>query len=132
MQRLVEAGIPCGVFLAPILPGLTDSEAAIDAVAAAARAHGASWFWASPLRLAPLVKEHYLGWVEESHPELLPRYERAYPRSDPPRPYQEWLDVRVGLVRERHGFGAGRPSPVEPPAGERATAQEGLQFALPL
>jgi DNA repair photolyase len=42
MQRLREAGVPAGVLMAPILPGLTDSTASIEAVAAAARAHGAA------------------------------------------------------------------------------------------
>jgi DNA repair photolyase len=104
LRRLVDAGVPCGVYLAPILPGLTDSAAAIDEVAAAAREHGATRFWAGPLRLAPLVKEHYLGWLEEFRPELLPRYQRAYPRADAPRLYKEWLDVRIAEARARHGF----------------------------
>jgi len=107
LQRLVEAGVPCGVFLAPILPGLTDREEAIDAVAAAARAHGATWFWASPLRLAPRVKEHYLNWVTATYPHLLSRYESAYPRADPPQGYTAWLDARVASVRARHGFAEG-------------------------
>jgi DNA repair photolyase len=104
LSRLVAAGIPCGVYLAPILPGLTDSEEAIDKIAAAARSHGASRFWAGPLRLAPLVKEHYLGWVEEFHPDLLPRYARAYPRSDPPAAYRDWIEERISRVKARHGF----------------------------
>jgi DNA repair photolyase len=105
LRRLVDAGVPCGVYLAPILPGLTDSEASIDAVAAAAREHGATRFWAGPLRLAPLVKEHYLGWIQEFRPDLMPRYRRAYPRADAPRVYKDWLDARIAEVRARHGYG---------------------------
>ncbi|MDP9359758.1 MAG: radical SAM protein, partial [Chloroflexota bacterium] len=78
MRRLVEAGVPCGVFLAPILPGITDSAESIEAVALAAREHGAATFGTSVLRLAPLVKEHYFGFIQETYPELLPRYQRAY------------------------------------------------------
>jgi DNA repair photolyase len=37
MRSLREAGVPAGVMMAPILPGLTDSAASIEAVAAAAR-----------------------------------------------------------------------------------------------
>lgn len=135
MRRLTEAGVPCGVYLAPILPGLTDSEASLDAVAAAARAHGATWLWAGPLRLAPLVKEHYLEWVEEFRPDLLPRYTRAYPRADPPRPYKEWLEIRIANVRARHGFLTAPDRPSRSPLGEAASpglpdGQQGTQLAL--
>ena len=78
MRRLASAGVPCGVFLAPILPGITDATESIDAVAAAAKAHGAVSFGSAVLRLAPVVKEHYLGFVAATFPDLLPRYERAY------------------------------------------------------
>src|SRR5215207_1917656 len=65
MQRLSEAGVPCGVFLAPILPGITDSVESIEAVAATAKALGAASFGSAVLRLAPQVKEHYLAFVSE-------------------------------------------------------------------
>jgi len=104
MRQLTEAGIPCGVYLAPVLPGLTDSEEAIAAVAEAARDHGATAFWAGVLRLAPLVKEHYFGFVEQSFPDLLRRYRRAYPGIDAPRDYRDRLDERIARVRERYGF----------------------------
>jgi DNA repair photolyase len=97
MRRLVDAGVPCGVFLAPILPGITDSADSIDAVAAAAKAHGAISFGTSVLRLAPVG------------PRALPRLRRrALPR--PP------AAVRTGVPRNKHpprlprGDGAaGRP-----------------------
>ena len=105
MRQLTEAGIPCGVYLAPVLPGLTDSEAAIAAVAEAARgAHGATAHWGGVLRLAPLVKEHYFDFVGNAFPELLSRYQRAYPRSDAPREYRDRLDERITSVRQRFGF----------------------------
>src|ERR1700730_8888166 len=57
MRTLRDAGVPAGVMMAPILPGLTDSAASIEAVAAAAREHHAAYFSATALRLAPHVKE---------------------------------------------------------------------------
>lgn len=104
MRQLSEAGIPCGVYLAPVLPGLTDSEEAIAAVAEAARDNGATAFWGGVLRLAPLVKEHYFAFVGETFPDLLRRYQRAYPNSDAPRDYRDRLDERITRVRERFGF----------------------------
>jgi DNA repair photolyase len=104
MRRLVDAGVPCGVFLAPILPGITDSADSIDAVAAAAKAHGAISFGTSVLRLAPLVREHYLGFVAARFPDLLPRYERAYPGTNVRPDYLAAMERRVARIRERHGF----------------------------
>lgn len=105
LRRLSEAGVPAGVFLAPVLPGITDSEETIDAVAAAARVHGATAFWAGPLRLAPLVKEHYLGWIAGAFPELLGRYERAYTAgANAPRVYVDKVEGRIAAARARHGF----------------------------
>ena len=104
MQRLAECGVPCAVFLAPVLPGLTDSEASMAAVAAAAREHGATAFWAGPLRLAPKVKEHYFRFVAEHHPHLAPRYARAYAGANAPVDYRAVLEKRISRIRDRHGF----------------------------
>jgi DNA repair photolyase len=104
LQRLSEVGVPCGVFLAPILPGITDAAESIDAVAAEARAHGAVSFGSSVLRLAPVVKEHYLGFVKSTFPDLLARYERAYARTNISSDYQVAIERRLARIRERHGF----------------------------
>lgn len=88
MRRLVDAGVPSGVFLAPILPGITGLEDSIEAVVSSAREYGARHVWASTLRLAPLVKEHYLGFVGETYPDLIPRYVRAYASANAPAPYR--------------------------------------------
>ncbi len=104
MRRLSEAGVSCGVFLAPILPGISDSAESIAAVAEAAKAHGAVSFGTSVLRLAPLVKEHYLGFIKASFPDLLPRYERAYAGTNISSDYQAAIERRIAGIRERQGF----------------------------
>ncbi len=104
LRQLSEAGIPAGVFLAPILPGLTDATESIEAIAAAAKAHGAASFGTAVLRLAPQVKEHYLAFVRETFPDLLPRYERAYAGTNISSGYQTAIERRLARIRERHGF----------------------------
>jgi DNA repair photolyase len=104
LRRLHEVGIPTGVFLAPILPDITDSIESIDAVAAAAKAHGAVSFGSAVLRLAPDVKAHYFGFIASSFPDLLPRYERAYAGTNISSEYQATIERRLASVRERHGF----------------------------
>jgi DNA repair photolyase len=131
MQTLRQAGVTAGVMLAPILPGITDSETAIEAVAAAAQRYGAATLSTAPLRLAPHVKEFYLGFIGDAYPELLPRYKRAYPGAYAPPEYREKLGERVERIRARYGFGgpAGRRkrAPKDPPVQRR-----GPQLLLPI
>jgi DNA repair photolyase len=104
MRTLREAGVTAGVMMAPILPGLTDSAQSIAAVAEAARAHDATSFSTAPLRLAPHVKEFYLGFIGDEYPDLLTRYKRAYPGAYAPAEYREKLQERINRIRAEYGF----------------------------
>lgn len=137
MRRLNEAGVPAGVLLAPILPAITDSVDSIEAVARAAADHGAAFFGAGTLRLAPIVKEHYLGFVGEQFPDLVPRYNRAYVGTNAPREYTKALDARVDRIRARYGFAEDsmRERQLVPRTdtnGETAPKRRGRQLALPI
>jgi DNA repair photolyase len=126
VRRLNDAGIPCGVLVAPILPGLSDRDDQIRAVVEAARDAGARSVTGVPLHLRGAVREHYLGWLADSHPELVPRHERLFARGA----YQPQAErLRVSRLVERvfpptgDGHrGAGRdgreaPEPATPPGG---------------
>jgi DNA repair photolyase len=130
MQTLREAGVPAGVMMAPILPGLTDSAESIEAVAAAARDHSAASFSTAALRLAPYVKEFYLGFIGDEYPDLLPRYERAYPGTYAPPEYRQKLNARVERIRAAYGFAGHteRRRTAEPAPMPR----RGPQLALPI
>jgi DNA repair photolyase len=80
VRRLNEAGIPCGVLVAPILPGLSDRDEQITAVVQAAVDAGARSVTGIPLHLRPGVKEHYLSWLAEAHPSLVERHEGLFAR----------------------------------------------------
>jgi len=66
VRRLSEAGVPCGVFVAPIIPFLNDKdmESVLEAVAAAG-ARNASF---TLLRLPWEVKDLFKGWLEQHYP----------------------------------------------------------------
>jgi DNA repair photolyase len=136
MRLLNEAGVPSGVLQAPILPGLTDSIESIEAVASAAAAHRAAFFGTTALRLMPVVKEHYLGFVQATFPALLSRYRRAYPGTNAPPRYQAALDARVDRIRARYGLVEDSMRKREiAPAGHRdegLAPLPGAQLALPL
>jgi DNA repair photolyase len=80
VRRLNEAGIPCGVMLAPILPGISDHPDQLRAVIEAAFDAGATHVSPILLHLRPGVKEEYMGWLEGNYPELVPRYMSMYDR----------------------------------------------------
>ena len=58
-----EAGLPCGVFLMPVLPYLTDTVAHLDRALEAIKAADASYVLWSALHLKPGVREWYLDWL---------------------------------------------------------------------
>jgi len=64
---LAAAGVPVGVMVAPVVPGLNDAEIPrIIQTAAAAGARSASWVL---LRLPKPVDELFTGWLDEHYPE---------------------------------------------------------------
>jgi DNA repair photolyase len=104
LRTMSAAGIPTGVLMAPVLPGITDSEASIMEVAEAVADAGATTFAALPLRLDPLVKEHYFGWISAAYPELLGRYRKSFPLRNLSIDYQERIKAIEHLARDRFGM----------------------------
>jgi DNA repair photolyase len=105
VRRLVSAGIDAGVLAAPVLPGLSDSEESLDAVAAAAAAHGATFFSTRPLKLDPGVKPHYFAYLAEHHPALLESTAARFAdRVNPERSYMDAIEERARRVRSRYAF----------------------------
>lgn len=67
IRILAEAGVPTGVLVAPIIPGLT--EHGIPAVLAAAAQAGASAARYTVLRLPGAVAEVFSEWLDRHHPD---------------------------------------------------------------
>jgi len=74
IRILSEAGVPTGVMIAPVIPGLTDEE--IPSILEAAREAGAtsaSWI---PVRLPGAVEELFEEWIEREYPDRADRIRR--------------------------------------------------------
>jgi DNA repair photolyase len=67
IEALAAAGVPVGVLVAPVIPGLTDHEA--PAILQAAADAGAGFAGRVVLRLPHGVKELFDSWLERTHPE---------------------------------------------------------------
>jgi DNA repair photolyase len=108
VRRIADAGLDCGVMVAPVLPFLTDSAEALDAVLARVREAGASGVSVLPLHLRPGTREWFLEWLAREYPALLPRYERLYRRGAYADPgYRKALSARVRPLLRAHGLDRG-------------------------
>jgi DNA repair photolyase len=122
VRTLNDAGVPCGVLMAPILPFLSDGD---EAMAETVRAIAD----AKATHVMPIVlhlrkggsREWYLRWLRERHPELVPKYRELYGEGAyAPKGYQQEISEKVRRLARR--FGVGRASarqarrvPVPPP-----------------
>jgi len=102
VAELNRAGIPCGVLIAPLMPGINDSPEQVARIIELAEQAGAVDIGGLALHLRGEVRELFLEWLREHRPDLLPRYERLYARGAyAPRAERERL---AALARP-----AGRP-----------------------
>tara|TARA_B100000029_G_scaffold82806_1_gene73837 strand:- start:1335 stop:2156 length:822 start_codon:yes stop_codon:yes gene_type:complete len=102
MQYLVENGVSAGVMMAPLLPGLTDSEENIHTVVAAAHEHKAQYLGANVLFLKPGSKEWFMPMLKEAYPHLTPGYNRLYHRTYAPEEYTKSILDTVDRVRRQY------------------------------
>lgn len=111
VRALREAGLPCGVFVAPVLPHLTDSVAALDALLGEVAAAGATGVSVVALHLRPGTREWFLAWLAREHPELVDSYSQLYRGGAyVDAGYRRLLAQRWGPLVRRHGLtrGSGR------------------------
>lgn len=66
IRQLSEVGVPVRILVAPLIPGLTDSE--VPAILEAARAAGAKAAGYVLLRLPFAVKDVFLDWLARAYP----------------------------------------------------------------
>ncbi|MEU4742963.1 intein-containing Rv2578c family radical SAM protein [Actinosynnema sp. NPDC023658] len=127
VRRVRDAGLPCGVFIAPVLPKLTDSEEQLDALLASVAATGATGVTVLPLHLRPGAREWFARWLVRERPDLADDYRRLYARgSYVDARYRRWLAARIGPLLARHGLEArGKRDAVGVPGDDEGVWPEG-------
>lgn len=104
--RLRQAGLVAGVLGSPVLPGITDTAEALDALAKRAAEADASFFAAHPLFLKPCSRPTYMQFVREHFPDLIANYAKQYGHADFATPeYSRRLEGMVEEARQRYGLG---------------------------
>lgn len=78
LERLANAGIDVGINVMPVLPGITDRPAMLDAVIRRVRDAGASYINACALRLRSAARKRYLPFIDAEFPRLSTAYRTTY------------------------------------------------------
>jgi DNA repair photolyase len=139
VKKLRDAGIVAGVLCSPLLPGITDNEAALNAVAKKAASAGASFLAAQPLFLKSCSRPTYLSFVREHFPALVDEYAKRFANMDfADGPYRRELASMVKRVCDKHKLGTRFSDALltydageirKGPTGVRASGAQGLLFA---
>jgi DNA repair photolyase len=131
VRELSRAGIPTGVLIAPIIPGVNDAPGQVEELAAACGEAGAESIGGVGLHLRGEVREIWFDWLRQYRPDLLPRYEELYRRGAyMPSKERDELSARArGKARPRRfrvrrgteGAAQAGSGSAEPPRGRQPT-----------
>ena len=80
VAELNRAGIPTGVLIAPLMPGINDSPKQVEAILEACAEAGATSVGGIALHLRGEVRDVFMEWLRSYRPDLVERYEELYAR----------------------------------------------------
>ena len=80
VAELNRQGIPCGVLIAPLMPGINDSPEQVEEILDLCAEAGAVNIGGICLHLRGEVRDVFMEWLRSYRPDLVPRYERLYAR----------------------------------------------------
>lgn len=128
-----DAGLDCGVLVAPVIPFLTDGARQLDGLIAALAEAGATTVTALPMHLRSSTKDWYMSWLVKEHPALVRRYRQLYGHGAYVTPeYKQWLKARIDPLLDTYGFAADqiRALPANEPAEPRGLVTSGPALTL--
>ncbi len=76
--ELTRAGIPTGVLIAPLMPGINDDPRQVEPILELAGEMGAKSVGGIGLHLRGEVKGIFMDWLRQYRPDLVGRYEKLY------------------------------------------------------
>jgi DNA repair photolyase len=78
--ELNRAGIPTGILIAPLMPGINDSPEQVEEILQIAADNGATHVGGIALHLRGEVRDVFMDWLRSYRPDLVDHYERLYGR----------------------------------------------------
>ena len=137
VAELNRAGIPCGVLVAPLMPGINDAPEQVERILELCAEAGAVSIGGICLHLRGEVRQVFMDWLRSYRPDLV----RATRRSTPAAPTRRRpsASASAALIRPRAGprpYSRGRadmrapdpapnPSPNRPRSSERCAGPAG-------
>jgi DNA repair photolyase len=104
--ELNRAGIPTGVLIAPLMPGINDAPEQVEEILELAGEGGARTIGGVGLHLRGELRGIWFDWLRSYRPDLVPRYEELYARGAYlPSPERERLS---DMARRGRGASGGR------------------------
>ena len=120
VAELNRLGIPTGILIAPLMPGINDSPEEVERIVALATEAGAVHIGGQTLFLRGSVKEIFFEWLRQHRPDLLERYERLYAEGAYlPADERRTIEVEAGAPWARRKY-ADRFRHRTPPGRRRA------------
>ena len=110
VRQLVDAGIDCGVLMAPIVPGFSTQPAKLERTVKAIADSGATSVAAMVMHMDGGTREHFMALLHREYPNLVPMYEQLYASRYVNKDYDKRVQEVVSLMRQRYGIGR-RPAP---------------------
>jgi len=108
VRELNRSGVPAGVNCAPVLPGITDAPADLEALVRATAEAGGKHIFANPLFLKPCSAAVFLPFLEKEFPELVSSYRERYKdRAYLPKAYQQRISQLIARLRQKYGVHKG-------------------------
>ena len=123
VAELNRQGIPTGILIAPLMPGINDSPEQVERILELAAEAGATSIGGIALHLRGEVKDIFMDWLRSNRPDLVPLYERLYARGAY-APKEERRRISA-LVKPRGRMSPGRslrgtdPAPGDGPSPRR-------------
>jgi DNA repair photolyase len=103
VRTLASAGIRVGISCSPVVPGITDSPADLEALIRAAADNGADYVFANPLFLKPCSAAVFLPFLQQNFPHLAENYRQRYQdRAFLPPAYAKRLSQLITRLRQKY------------------------------
>ncbi len=102
VRELVDAGIDCGVLMAPIVPGFSTHPSKIERTIKAIADTGARSVGAMVMHLEGGTREHFMAMLQREYPEMVDKYSQLYASKHVPKDYDTRVQEVVGLLRARY------------------------------
>jgi len=117
VAELNRIGIPTGILIAPLMPGINDGPGQVEEIVELAEAAGATSIGGQALFLRGSTRDVFFDWLRAKRPDLVERYEELYRNGAYVKPAQrKALEARLPRRRRAKGAPERFKRPPSPPA----------------